>query len=218
MVEHSLCLLFTAVILGSTCFELSVTLFVHVRTKQHVPWHQHGTDGKARKSSSHNTLVTRSTMVTWRRVFTTETPTCRSSCPWNMRVDALHTWEFATQAEVVNEEETKLHTSVLGCQKCLGHSTECDGVSEHCRCIRQGGCGHVLSSRPHRREPVSHVCQCGWTVWSHGQLHPTNSLCSAVRRLGAPSGTWWLMHEADPLQVTDLGRLCPTTLILSVHP
>ena len=127
-----LCLLFTAVILGSTCFELSVTLLVHVRTPQHVLWHRHGTDGKARESSLQNTLVTRSTMVTWRRVFTTETPTCRRSCLLNMRVDAPHAWEFATQAEVVYEEETKLGTSVLGCQQCLGHSTECDGVSEHC--------------------------------------------------------------------------------------
>ena len=84
MVAHSLCLLFTAVILGSTCFELSVTLLVHVRTPQHVQWHKHGTDGKARVSSSQNTLETRSTMVTCRCAFTTETPTCRSSFPWNL--------------------------------------------------------------------------------------------------------------------------------------
>ena len=42
-------------------------------------------------------------------------------------------------------------------------------------------------------------------------------------RLGAQSGTWRLMHDVDPFQVTDLGRLCLTTprvgsLTSSVHP
>ena len=140
--------------------------------------------------------------------FSTEMLTCRSSCPWNIRVDA--TWEFATQAEVVYEEETKIRTSFLDVESLLDIQRSVMVSQNIVRCIRQGSCGHVLSSRRHRREPVSHVCQCGWSVWSHGQIHPTNSLCSAVRRLGAPSGTSRLMHEADPLQVTDFGRLCPT--------